>query len=96
MKLRSPCVALSGHGDYFDSIFDLCGSARDGVFLGKAVIPHLDMGGGIGYSIECLPLRFLLVRAGRGSRSNGPDPTWRGLGRPEEFSILSWLCSLQV
>jgi hypothetical protein len=43
-KLRSPFVALSGHGDHFDSISDLCGSVRDGVFLEKAVIPYLDMG----------------------------------------------------
>jgi hypothetical protein len=43
-KLRSPFVALSGHGDEFDSIFDLCGSIRDGVFLERAVIPYLDMG----------------------------------------------------
>jgi hypothetical protein len=43
-KLRSPFVALSGHGDDFDSIFDLCGSIRDGVFLERAVIPYLDMG----------------------------------------------------
>ena len=43
-KLRSPFVALSGHGDHFDSITDLCGSVRDGVFLEKAVIPHLDTG----------------------------------------------------
>jgi hypothetical protein len=43
-KLRSPFVALSGHGDNFESIFDLCGSVRDGVFLERAVIPYLDMG----------------------------------------------------
>jgi superfamily II RNA helicase len=43
-KLRSPFVALSGQGDHFDSISDLCGSVRDGVFLEKAVIPYLDMG----------------------------------------------------
>jgi ATP-dependent RNA helicase DDX60 len=43
-KLRSPFVALSGQGDQFDSISDLCGSVRDGVFLEKAVIPYLDMG----------------------------------------------------
>lgn len=54
MKLRSPCVALSGHGDNFDSIFNLCGCVRDGVFLEKAVIRHPGMGGGMGYSIEML------------------------------------------
>lgn len=43
-KLRSPFVALSGHGDRFESITDLCSSIRDGVFLEKAVIPYLDMG----------------------------------------------------
>jgi len=43
-KLRSPFIALSGQGDQFDSISDLCASVRDGVFLEKAVIPFLDMG----------------------------------------------------
>jgi ATP-dependent RNA helicase DDX60 len=43
-KLRSPFIALSGQGDQFDSISDLCASVRDGVFLEKAVIPYLDMG----------------------------------------------------
>jgi len=43
-KLRSPFVALSGQGDHFESISDLCSSVRDGVFLEKAVIPYLDMG----------------------------------------------------
>jgi superfamily II DNA or RNA helicase len=31
--LRSPFVALSGHSDEFDSISDLCGTVRSGVFL---------------------------------------------------------------
>ncbi|KAI9838157.1 MAG: hypothetical protein M1837_002619 [Sclerophora amabilis] len=39
---RSAFVALSGHGDSFQSIDDLCSSARQGVFLEKSVIPHLD------------------------------------------------------
>jgi hypothetical protein len=43
-KLRSPFIALSGQGDQFDSISDLCAGVRDGVFLEKAVIPFLDMG----------------------------------------------------
>lgn len=39
--VRSAFVALSGHGDSFDSISDLCNTARGGVFLEEAVIPHL-------------------------------------------------------
>lgn len=40
-KVRSAFVALSGHGDSFDSISDLCNTARGGIFLEEAVIPHL-------------------------------------------------------
>lgn len=40
---RSAFVALSGHGDDFDTIEDLCTSARSGVFLESAVVPHLDL-----------------------------------------------------
>ena len=42
-KARSPFVALSGHGDKFKTIEDLCTSTREGVFLESAVIPHLDI-----------------------------------------------------
>jgi len=42
-KIRSPFVALSGSGDDFDTIHDLCSSTRDGVFLEEAVIPHVDI-----------------------------------------------------
>ena len=42
-KVRSAFVALSGHGDKFSSISDLCRTARGGVFLEEAVIPHLDV-----------------------------------------------------
>ena len=42
-KVRSAFVALSGHGDSFSSIPDLCRTARGGVFLEEAVIPHLDV-----------------------------------------------------
>ena len=42
-KVRSAFVALSGHGDKFDSISDLCRTTRSGVFLEEAVIPHLDV-----------------------------------------------------
>lgn len=42
-KARSAFVALSGHGDKFSTIEDLCSSAREGVFLESAVIPHLDI-----------------------------------------------------
>ncbi|KAI9840404.1 MAG: hypothetical protein M1838_004074 [Thelocarpon superellum] len=40
---RSAFVALSGHGDVFDSVSDLCDTARQGIFLEKAIIPHLDV-----------------------------------------------------
>lgn len=39
--VRSPFVALSGHDDKFDSIHDLCTTAREGVFLEEAVVPHV-------------------------------------------------------
>ncbi|KAI4203482.1 MAG: hypothetical protein LQ350_001820 [Teloschistes chrysophthalmus] len=43
-KIRSPFVALSGHGDDdFSSIADLCRTVRSGVFLEENVIPHLDI-----------------------------------------------------
>lgn len=42
-KVRSAFVALSGHGDTFSTISDLCSTARGGVFLEEAVIPHLDV-----------------------------------------------------
>ncbi|KAL9598464.1 MAG: hypothetical protein Q9179_003906 [Wetmoreana sp. 5 TL-2023] len=42
-KIRSPFVALSGHGDDFTSIPDLCRTVRSGVFLEENVIPHLDV-----------------------------------------------------
>ena len=40
-KTRSAFVALSGHGDTFNSISDLCETTRDGVFLEEAVIPYV-------------------------------------------------------
>ena len=42
-KVRSAFVALSGQGDKFESISDLCRTTRSGVFLEEAVIPHLDV-----------------------------------------------------
>lgn len=42
-KVRSAFVALSGHGDDFESISSLCRTTRSGVFLEEAVIPHLDV-----------------------------------------------------
>lgn len=42
-KVRSAFVALSGHGDEFESISDLCRTTRSGVFLEETVIPHLDV-----------------------------------------------------
>jgi superfamily II RNA helicase len=40
-KVRSPFVALSGHGDEFQSIHELCSTSRSGVFLEEAVIPYV-------------------------------------------------------
>ncbi|KAE9979379.1 hypothetical protein EG327_007041 [Venturia inaequalis] len=40
-EIRSPFVALSGHGDEFKSIGDLCRTVRAGVFLEESVIPHV-------------------------------------------------------
>ncbi|KAA8565170.1 hypothetical protein EYC84_010910 [Monilinia fructicola] len=40
---RSPFVSLSGLGDSFTTIEDLCSSTREGVFLEAAVIPHLEL-----------------------------------------------------
>ncbi|KAG9243714.1 hypothetical protein BJ878DRAFT_509403 [Calycina marina] len=42
-QARSPFVALSGLGDKFSTIEDLCSSTREGVFLEAAVIPHLEI-----------------------------------------------------
>ncbi len=42
-QARSAFVALSGHSDDFVTIADLCTSARSGVFLESAVIPHLEL-----------------------------------------------------
>ena len=39
--VRSSFVALSGHGDDFSSISDLCKTVRAGVFLEDAVVPYL-------------------------------------------------------
>jgi hypothetical protein len=40
-KVRSRFVALSGYGDEFVSIPDLCRTVRDGVYLEEGVIPHV-------------------------------------------------------
>jgi hypothetical protein len=42
-QIRSPFVALSGYGDEFDTIPDLCQTVRTGVFLEEAVLPHLQL-----------------------------------------------------
>ena len=42
-KVRSAFVALSGHGDDFSTISDLCRTSRNGIFLEEAVIPHIDL-----------------------------------------------------
>ena len=40
-KIRSAFTALSGHGDSFATVSELCKSVRSGVFLEEAVIPKL-------------------------------------------------------
>ncbi|KUJ17972.1 P-loop containing nucleoside triphosphate hydrolase protein [Mollisia scopiformis] len=40
---RSAFVALSGLGDTFSTIEDLCSSTPEGVFLEAAVVPHLEL-----------------------------------------------------
>lgn len=42
-RVRSSFVALSGAGDDFDNIHDLCQTIRDGVFLEEAVVPHMEI-----------------------------------------------------
>lgn len=42
-QARSAFVALSGLGDEFSTIDDLCSSTKEGVFLESAVIPHLEL-----------------------------------------------------
>ncbi|KAF1821942.1 P-loop containing nucleoside triphosphate hydrolase protein [Dissoconium aciculare CBS 342.82] len=42
-RLRSSFVALSGAGDDFASIHDMCSTVRDGVFLEEAVVPHMSV-----------------------------------------------------
>ncbi|KAK5073495.1 hypothetical protein LTR64_007368 [Lithohypha guttulata] len=41
--VRSSFVALSGAGDDFNSIHDLCSTTRSGVFLEEAVIPYMQV-----------------------------------------------------
>lgn len=41
VHVRSPFVALSGHGDDFANIHDLCSTVRNGVFLEENVIPYV-------------------------------------------------------
>jgi superfamily II RNA helicase len=55
-KVRSSFVALSGHNDSFASIHDLCTTARSGVFLEEAVVPHV----GIYPEESTLPLNAYL------------------------------------
>lgn len=41
VAIRSAFVALSGHGDNFSSISELCAGMRSGVFLEQSVVPQL-------------------------------------------------------
>lgn len=40
---RSAFVGLSGYGDSFETITDLCETVRSGVFLEQSVVPHLEI-----------------------------------------------------
>ncbi|KAK2760350.1 putative ATP-dependent RNA helicase ddx60 [Arachnomyces sp. PD_36] len=40
---RSAFVGLSGYGDKFETISDLCETVRSGVFLEQSVVPHLEL-----------------------------------------------------
>lgn len=40
-KLRSPFAALSGFGDSFESIHELCSTSRSGIFLEESAIPYI-------------------------------------------------------
>lgn len=42
-SIRSAFVALSGWGDGFESVHDLCSTTRSGIFLEEAVIPYMDI-----------------------------------------------------
>lgn len=56
-RARSAFVALSGHGDEFVTNTDLCTSARSGIFLESAVIPHLELHP----DESCMPLNAYLL-----------------------------------
>lgn len=51
VQIRSAFVALSGHGDDFESISELCQTVRSGVWLEEAVVPHIPVG-----SEESMPI----------------------------------------
>ncbi|KAJ5813354.1 uncharacterized protein N7503_000104 [Penicillium pulvis] len=40
-KITSPFYALSGHGDQWDTVADLCETVRDGVWLEESVVPYV-------------------------------------------------------
>lgn len=40
---RSAFVGLSGYGDNFETVSDLCETVRSGVFLEQSVVPHLEL-----------------------------------------------------
>jgi hypothetical protein len=42
-SVRSHFVALSGHGDDFSTVRDLCTSTRSGIFLEAAVVPNVEL-----------------------------------------------------
>ncbi|KAH6646234.1 hypothetical protein BKA67DRAFT_583616 [Truncatella angustata] len=41
--IRSPFVALSGHGDEFSTISELCNTVRSGIPLEEAIVPYLQL-----------------------------------------------------
>jgi len=81
---RSAFVALSGLGDNFTTIKDLCSSTREGIFLESAVIPHLEF-----YPDEARhPLNaYLLDFYIHGSLE--PLETANGIGKSEVSDLFS-------
>ena len=58
-QIRSPFVALSGYGDEFDTIPNLCRTIRTGVFLGRGRSSTLTAPKRHGSTAECISIRLL-------------------------------------
>lgn len=59
LTARSPFVALSGAGEHFDSIHDLCSTVRSGVFLEEAVVPFVPLTDELNVPLNAWLLDFL-------------------------------------